>query len=417
MRCKSRTFIFVLVALCLILALPGYAQEANNNFLETILDPYANNAAGWEAPLKQIAMRLFGMLALIQIAWVFGQLMFNKGDFWDWAQEALKQMVGLGFLYALLAFGSTWTGAIIQSFRQAGSTASGAVGGATALNPSNFFEAGANIVTSLWHSMQFNLLSPTFMTDNLAIILSGLLIMIAFAIIAALEVVVLVESYFYIYTGVLFLGFGGSQWTRDIALRYLMGLIAVGAKLFAIQLIIGLAQDMVFQWEDQIKANTGPMLENALLIKMVGGSIVFLALAKMIPDLVQGMINGASYSTGRPLTSTMAAAPYLAAAATTGGLAAGAGAVGMAATAMGAPHVGASAGAAAASLGGSTARNLGRAMYALDGGMSQFMPSQHKPSQSKSDDPSYKPNDPGSNAPIKRIGEEGPVGNGNTISN
>jgi type IV secretion system protein TrbL len=132
--------------------------------------------------------------------------------------------------------------------------------------------------------------------------------LISFALIAALQVVALVESYIFTYAGILFLGFGGSRFTRDFAQRYLVGIVAVGAKLFVIQLIIGLAVVLVKQWDADIDANQ-TILDIGLVLRIAGGSIVFLALAKMIPSMVQGMINGASYSSATTMiNATMAGA-------------------------------------------------------------------------------------------------------------
>ena len=60
-----------------------------------------------------------------------------------------------------------------------------------------------------------------------------------FTFIAALVFVTLVEAYVIINAAVLFMGFGGSQWTREYALAPIRYAVAVGAKLFVLTLIVG----------------------------------------------------------------------------------------------------------------------------------------------------------------------------------
>ena len=50
----------------------------------------------------------------------------------------------------------------------------------------------------------------------------------------------LVESYFVISSGVILMGFGGSQWTNQFAINIIRYAVSVGAKLFMVQLVIGL---------------------------------------------------------------------------------------------------------------------------------------------------------------------------------
>ena len=386
--------IYGLIAILLIgIALSPQLAFADDNFLDQIMDQYANNAASWEAPLKGFAMKLFWLLALIDFVWIGIQLVFNKGDLGEWLEALCKQILFIGFFYALLTHSSDWANALISSFRLAGDNASGAVGGAVGLEPSNIFDAGANIATACLKSMKIEK-----MMDSLAMVFSAIVIMISFALIAAREVVVLVESYIFTYAGIIFLGFGGSHFTKDFALRYLTGIVAVGAKLFVIQLIIGLAQTMVQQWEAQVMA-TNAFIDMSLVIKMIGGSIVFLALAKMVPETVQGMINGASYSNGRGLINSGLAVGHVGMAIGSGVGAATTGLLGGAAGALGMGGVASSLGSASSFLGqsaGNHSNDAFRQAFDTDAGaFGQYMPGTIRGDSQSQIKPSFRGGEPG----------------------
>jgi type IV secretion system protein TrbL len=384
------TLLFIVVS---GLDIPAYSQATTDNFLDPILGQYADNASRWEAPLKGFAMKLFWLLALIDFVWIGIQLVFNNGELGDWLESLCKQILFIGFFYALLTHSSDWANALISSFRLAGDNASGAVGGAAGLEPSNIFDAGANIATACLKSMKIEK-----MMDSLAMVFSAIVIMISFALIAALEVVVLVESYIFTYAGIIFLGFGGSHFTKDFALRYMTGIVAVGAKLFVIQLIIGLAQTMVQQWEAQVMASSA-FIDMALVIKMIGGSIVFLALAKMIPETVQGMINGASYGSGRGLINSGMAVGHVGMAIGSGVGAATTGLLGGAAGALGMCGVASSLSSASSFLGqsaGNHSNDAFRQAFDTDAGaFGQYMPGTIRGDSQSQIKPSFRGGEPG----------------------
>jgi type IV secretion system protein TrbL len=371
---KNKVLLVVgfLLFFVLIVGMPAFAQEvAGNNFLDSFIGQYADNASRWEAPLQHFARSVFWLLVLIDIVWIGKDLLLNKGDLADWGIVLLQQFLVIGFFYALLTNSSQWANALIQSFRLAGAAANTSSGGVNGIQPSDIFDAGANIATICMKSLRFD--KPI---DSIAMAFSALMIMVSFALIAALEVVVLIESYIFTYAGIIFLGFGGSQFTREFATRFLTGLIAVGAKLFVIQLIIGLGITLVHQWDMQIQASQA-LLDVGLVIRIVGGSIVFLALAKIVPETVQGMVNGASYGTGRSMVSATMAAGHVGVAAAAGAAAIGTAGLGLAAGALGANSFAGTMGATSAYLGMNAARSAGDAFghgFDTTGHMAQYMP-------------------------------------------
>ncbi len=128
------------------------------------------------------------------------------------------------------------------------------------------------------------------------------MLLVCFALIAAFLVLALVESYIVISAGVIFMGFGGSRFTKDYALKILIYAMSVGAKLFVMQLIVGLGQQIFNQLMQNFQTNTSDLLV------AVGSAIVMLALTKIIPDMIQGLLNGVSAGNGGVLSGMVAGA-------------------------------------------------------------------------------------------------------------
>ena len=98
------------------------------------------------------------------------------------------------------------------------------------------------------------------------------------------------------------MGFGGSRFTKDYALKILIYAMSVGAKLFVMQLIVGLGQQIFNQLMQNFQTNTSDLLV------AVGSAIVMLALTKIIPDMIQGLLNGVSAGNGGVLSGMVAGA-------------------------------------------------------------------------------------------------------------
>lgn len=145
----------------------------------------------------------------------------------------------------------------------------------------------------------------------------------------------LVESYVIINASVLFYGFGGSQWTRDFAIAPLRFVIAVGAKLFVLTLIVGIIVTSAKSW---LAAYTN---DEASLMTLAGLALVCAYLTKTIPELIGGMISGTSMGGGSAIGGMAAAGAAgataaIATIATAGAAAPAAAAIGASGTSAGA---------------------------------------------------------------------------------
>lgn len=329
-----------------------------------LLDLVKNSAAVWDGKLRGYAQRLFWLLATIQLVWTFFPLVFKQADFGEIVGELIRFIMVIGFFYALLLFSADWAEAVVNSFRQAGATAAGL--GSTGLKPGDIFGTAVELANTMDNVETWNPLTA-FM-----IAISSLVVLLCFAFIAAFMGLTIIESYVVINASALFMGFGGSQWTREYAMAIVRYAVSVGAKLFVLTLIVGLIIDSAKGWAAAYNANA----DDASMWTMVGLSLACAYLAKTIPELIAGMISGTSAGGGSNV-GAMAAAAVAGAAAAAATIATAGAAAPAAAGAMGAGTGGLGAGglagainssvAGASSAGAGATGGMGAGMSAVSG--------------------------------------------------
>jgi type IV secretion system protein TrbL len=197
----------------------------------------------------------------------------------------LRKVVAVGFFYALLLSGNTWIPAVISGFRQAGSTASRLPD----LNPTGVFDQGLALANAILNSVEgLGLLEGLF--PSLVAVFTALIVVVAFAIIAAQLLVALVESFIVIGAGILLIGFSGSRWTKFFTERYLSYVASVGVKLFVLYLIMGVGVSIAARWVPVIERGGFSPIP---FFYVMGGSLVFLFLTWHIPSVAGSMMAGA----------------------------------------------------------------------------------------------------------------------------
>jgi type IV secretion system protein TrbL len=274
----------------LVIASPAHAQGAL--VLDTIVRQFQQQAAGWAATLTSLAQGTFFILATIELAWAGFRLAFRQADVSEWLAELVNQILFLGFFLAVLENANTWGMAIINSFRMAGRAAGG-----VAVDPSQVFTAGISVAQKV--SAQMSFWAPAAST---ALLIAAIVIVLCFAYIAACMVVTLVQSYICVAAGIINMAFGGSRWTKDIAVATLRYTISVGAKLMMLQLLVSVGQNLITDWADNFT-----QVDNTGLFLIIGASCVLAAVVKTVPDEFQRVVGGASLASGSALIGTTAA--------------------------------------------------------------------------------------------------------------
>ena len=350
---KFRKAAFLLALAFLFFSAQTYA---NTGILDNIATSYKNASTGWATTLVGYAIRLFMLLATIELAWSFGVWAMDKSELQGFTSAIVKKIMWIGLFYALLLNGPTWIPLIVDSFTEAGATAGGAGGG---LSPSEIFTTGLDNAATMLQGIKDMSLWDDFATIVIAG-LAAIAIVLAFAVIAGQLLIALIESYIAISAGLLFLGFGGSRWTTDFVQKFIGYAVATGVKLFMLFLIVGIGNTQAMQWKNMLQTigQPGAPVFN-LILTVFGGSIILAVIAVQIPAMAASMLSGSPTMTAGAAagTAAMGAAGIV-----------GAGAMGAASTISAAKSVGGAASATSAAFGEAGAQGktgLGRAVGTL----------------------------------------------------
>lgn len=209
---------------------------------------------------------------------------------------------------------------------------------------SDVFRNGLDMANKVWDTME--LLSPV---KSLGALISGLILLFCFALIAAEVLVVKCESYVVMNAGIFLLGFGGMKYFKEHSINFMKYGFAVAVKLFVLQLLMGMSSSFINDFISSLERDAS--LGSIAVI--IGASVVMLVLVKTIPQIFSTLIMGVHGSGGGSGAALMGAAGMIGGA-VAGGLASGA------KTAMSVGDTARSA-AQAGSLGGA-ARNIGGAV-------------------------------------------------------
>lgn len=304
---KAAWWLALLVFMVSLSATVGAQLQPNapHGIFDEIAQDYQSAAMQWEGGLRSIANNLFAMLAVISIAWTFIKLALQKDDIKAFVPTMTLQIMTLGFFYYLVQNGSEIATMIIQSFDRAAVVVSPSTANAT--SPSMVAATGFDVFFRIGERISEFGLSDS-LTVGLLLSIVSLLILLAFAGIAILLLVTLIEATFVLYGGILLLGFGALPWTRDIPKNYLIYAINVGVKLFVLNLVVGIGVGYAESWPDRVTGASVAELVQLSATMLIGG-LVFMAVAWKVPGIAAAISSGSlNFNAGDAMGMTAAAA-------------------------------------------------------------------------------------------------------------
>jgi len=102
------------------------------------------------------------------------------------------------------------------------------------------------------------------------------------------------EMYVGLLAGMIMLGLGGSSYTKDFAVRYLVYAFSVGMKLMGLVMIARIGSDVLIGLANA-PANGDEFLST---LAIAGISVVVFVIAMYVPNIIQGMVQGVSLTGG-----------------------------------------------------------------------------------------------------------------------
>ena len=273
----------LLVTVPVVIAQPAFAQEGS--VLTSLQTQITTAAKGWETTVMDAAKSLFWILATIEIGIAAVWLALQAASLDSWFAELVRRIMFVGFFAFVLTQGPTFAKAVVDSLFQIGA------GGGTA-SPADVFNAGLTVATKMSAKVQFGLFEDNALAISAAFAM--VVTVIAFSLVAAIFVSVMVEMYLGLLAGMIMLGLGGSSFTKDFAVRYLVYAFSVGMKLMALVMISRIGSEVLIGLANE--PDIGDQFQTALAI--AGIAVVVFIIAMYVPNIIQGVVQGASVTGG-----------------------------------------------------------------------------------------------------------------------
>ncbi|AAB92435.1 conjugal transfer protein TrbL [Sinorhizobium fredii] len=262
----------------------AFAQEG---LVLTELENHVSAAAkGWETTILDAAKSLFWILATIEIGIAAVWLALQAASLDSWFAELVRRIMFVGFFAFVLTQGPTFARAVIDSLFQIGA------GGGSA-SPAEIFDAGIRVASQMSQQAQFGVFEDNALA--IAAVLAMGVVVICFSLVAAIFVSVMVEMYVGLLAGMIMLGLGGSSFTKDFAVRYLVYAFGVGMKLMALVMIAKIGSQVLLGLANAPTASSDQFVTT---LAIAGISVVVFIIAMYVPSIIQGVVQGASVSGG-----------------------------------------------------------------------------------------------------------------------
>ncbi|MQW86129.1 P-type conjugative transfer protein TrbL, partial [Sinorhizobium saheli] len=188
--------------------------------------------------------------------------------------------------------------------------------------PANIFDAGIRVASKMSEQAKFGLFEDNALA--IAAVFAMVVVVISFSLVAAIFIAVMVEMYVGLLAGMIMLGLGGSSYTKDFAVKYLVYAFSVGMKLMALVMIAKIGSDVLLGLAETPTATSEQFITT---LAIAGISVVVFVIAMYVPPILQGVVQGASVSGGMEAirhggqaASFAAGAAFLGAAAATRGV-------------------------------------------------------------------------------------------------
>lgn len=262
---------------------PALAQDGS--LLTNLENEIATASQGWESTVVQAARSLFWILAGIELAIAAVWLALSSASLDTWFAELVRRILFIGLFVFILEQGPGFARAVVDSLFQIGA------GGGSA-SPANVFNAGLTVASKMSEKISFGLFQDNALA--LAAALAMIVSVIAFSLVAAIFVSVLIEMYVGLMAGMIMLGLGGSSFTKDFAVRYLVYAFSVGMKLMSLVMIAKIGSDVLIGLANDTAV--GDQYQTALAI--AGLAVVVFVISMYVPNIIQGVVQGASVTGG-----------------------------------------------------------------------------------------------------------------------
>lgn len=269
----------------------------------------------WMTPLQEVAeWILFGLCGL-GFLYAITESILKGDDFQGVAAIFVRYILVVGFFLFLIREVDWLATKSIEGWEYIGKSASGDLNDDFEIGIAGIFDQGMTLFDKITKA------AGGWSVAGIASFFLACVVVILYSLITAQAFFVMAELWVVTAAGVVLLGFGGNPWTGNYAQAYLRYWIAVGVKVYILFLVVSVGSGFIHDWADNQKYSNA-----SDIIGLIGIVIIIFLMVKQTPDMVQGLISGASLGHATPSVGGMAKT----AAKVVGGAAMGAAGAGMA---------------------------------------------------------------------------------------
>ena len=296
---RHKKFLVALFSLALVGFFTSYAYAASPGTNAT-LEFVENFTSGIGDRLLGFARSLFVGLATLSLALGLGKMILSgESNIGSVAAHIAKWIIYVGVFFWIMSSSGVATflpKLIVNSFMQAGRSIAG-----QEVAPDDLLVAGIRLYGTMvergWDAGW---------GDFIGIMLIGIVILVVVAMLAGTMAVALIEMHLVICGGAILIGFGGFEYTRDIALSYLRYSVSIGVKLLMIMIVYALANALLIDWEATFSSATDMATLITAAGQILGGTICIFMAARIVPSMAQSVVSGAALSFGHELFTSSA---------------------------------------------------------------------------------------------------------------
>jgi type IV secretion system protein TrbL len=269
-----------------LILLAGQAFAQQGVILSELENQVLVATRDWQSRITEAARSLFWILAGIEMGMAAIGLALAAASLDSWFAELTRRIMFIGFFAFLLDQGPGFSQAIVDSLFQIG-----AEGGSA--SPAEVFDAGIRVASALSEQARFGVFEDNALA--IASVIAMGVVVICFSLVAAIFVAVMVEMYVGLLSGIIMLGLGGSRFTKDFPIRYLVYAFSVGMKLMALVMIARIGAQVLLGLASAPVGQDNPLIST---LSIAGISVVVFIIALYVPTIVQGVVQGASVTQG-----------------------------------------------------------------------------------------------------------------------
>lgn len=264
-----------IILILFFLLIPNIVLGADNALgSDEVLLKLQSGISSWLPTIKRVCLYVFYSLAIMDIVWTFGEKALKGFELGDFLAAIIKKIIYIG-IFLFLFNTDLWIKTLYTGFHQLALNV-------TYINitPSTILDKALSIVGAIIKSM-----SVMSIGDSLFKIIIGIIVLIAFCLMAIDLLIVYLK--FYLLNIICYFAFalGGLSHFKQLGLNPVLAAVKIGIELFLISAFMGLCVNFMIDLIDK-EINTDYLM--SLLVM----ALIFCMITKMIPGMIEAVMNG-----------------------------------------------------------------------------------------------------------------------------